>query len=369
MEPLLKYKLNKKKTVDWSTALMLSLLIPVLAVFFIIYGSSNPQLVEALKPAIFVTGEYSPFSGETVDEYGIASAVISEVIKEAGYQAEFKFMPWSLAQEVAYESEMDHDIRGLFPYIKTPEREKDFYFSNPILDVETSIFFNFKNNPELLQLKSAQSLKGYKLLPIEGYRYLPDIQNIPQTSFSAKDNIDAFSQLLTNSQVQIVAEATEVGKEVLRENFPRQQQDIQYIPLYSVPFYLMASKKNPSNKRLIEEFDSALELLGQEGIDKIESRILNKIDEKRLVTLHPFSSDGQLKAFFDKHDKDYVLLANGTRAVVEIWPDSYLSTSASIDLNSSSNIDNLVQIRILSGPLRRQTLFVDGRALEIGGSI
>ncbi len=369
MEPLLKYKLNEKKTVDWSTALMLSLLIPVLAVFFIIYGSSNPQLVEAIKPAIFVTGEYSPFSGETVDEYGIASAVISEAIKEAGYQAEFKFMPWTLAQEAAYESEMNHDIRGLFPYIKTPEREKDFYFSNPILNVETSLFFNVKNNPELLQSQSVHFFKGYNLLPIEGYRYLPDIQKLSQTSFTAKDNIDAFSQLLANSQVQIVAEATEVGKEVLRENFPRQQQDIQYIPLYSVPFYLMASKKNPSNKRLIEEFNSALELLGQEGIDKITARILNKIDKKRLVTLHPFSSDGQLKALFKKQDKNYILLPNGTKAVVEQWPDSYLNTSILSDLNSINDIDKLVQVRILNGPLRRQTLFVDGRALEIGGSI
>ncbi|ESA37601.1 abc transporter substrate-binding protein [Leptolyngbya sp. Heron Island J] len=369
MEPLLKYKLNEKKTVDWSTALMLSLLIPVLAVFFIIYGSSNPQVAETIKPAIFVAGEYSPFSGEMVDEYGIASAVIFEAMKEAGYQAEFKFMPWFLGQEAAYESEVNHDIRGIFPYIKTPDREKDFYFSSPILDVETSIFFNLKNNPELLQFQSFQSLKGYKLLPIEGYRYPPDIQKISQTSFFAKDNVDAFSKLLTNSQVQMVAEATEVGKEVLRENFPRQQQDIQHIPLYSVPFYLMASKKNPSNKRLIEEFDSALRSLGQEGIDKIATRVLNKIDEKRLVILHPFSSDGQLKALFDKQDKNYILLANGTKAVVEMWPDSYLNASISSDLDGLNDIDELVQVRILNGPLRRQILFVDARALDIGGSI
>lgn len=369
MEPFLKYKLNEKKTVDWSTALILSLFIPILATFFIIYNSSASQSIETIKPAIFVTGEYSPFSGELLDEHGITSAVIAEAIKEAGYQAEFKFMPWSLGQEAAYESEVDQGIRGTFPYIKTPDRENRFYFSNPIVNVETSLFFNLKKNPELLKAKSAKVLKGYKFLPIQGYSYLPEIKELSQTSFLATDNIEAFSKLLTDPSVEIVAESTEVGKEVLRENFPQQQQSIQNIPLYSVPFYLIASKKNPSNKRLIEDFNAALETIGQEGIEKIQTRILNKIDEKRLVILHPFSSDGQLKAFLDKNSENYILLANGTKAVVEQWPSAYLNANVANNLVDLNQIDKLVKVRILNGPLKRTLLFVDGRALEIRGSI
>ena len=98
--------------------------------------TSNSQL------AIVATGEYPPFSGEQLQDEGIASAIVSLGMREIGYDCEIRFMPWPLVDTSAKESSTNQGVRAAFPYVKTAEREKAFYFSEPILEVETSVFYN-----------------------------------------------------------------------------------------------------------------------------------------------------------------------------------------------------------------------------------
>ena len=114
--------------------------------------------------------------------------------------------------------------------LRQRKERKPSIFPEPILNVETSVFFNTDNTPGITSQTSLDQLSQYKLLPIEGYRYLPAVDALPKLSSSAEDNVSAFQQLIDNPQVQLVAEATAVGNQILAETLPRQRYQIKSLP-------------------------------------------------------------------------------------------------------------------------------------------
>jgi hypothetical protein len=116
------------------------LMIVLLAVFLI-----DREATEIGEPVNLASGEWAPYSGEDLPDYGVASSIVTTVLAHLGHTAQLHFMPWEQAESLALAGERSEDIRATFPYINVGERDRDFYFSLPIFDVEYGIFFNPKH--------------------------------------------------------------------------------------------------------------------------------------------------------------------------------------------------------------------------------
>lgn len=362
------HKLNPTGKADWRAVFTIVLAVPILLVLFLFLYFRPAEQTATSPTVVLATGEYPPFSGETLQDNGIASAIVTSVMREIGYESEIRFLPWPLADKNTKESETNQGVRAAFPYAKTPQREKDFYFSEPILAVETSVFYNPAHTPKITPQTGLDQLSSYKLLPIEGYRYLPAVEKLPQLKTPAEDNIAAFKQLINDPQVQLVAEATAVGNQVLAEHFPRQRYQIQSLPAVKNPLYLIASKRNPSNRELILKFNEALATVTDDQRQAIESAVLTQLDEQNRVLLNAFEASGYINGYFiadgQPGDKPPVRLPKGTRAIVEKWPDAYLNAVGSAGANDAT-ATAWSTVRILNGPLRQEILYVDSRVIEL----
>ncbi len=379
--------LPPKRTASWRSLVTIALAIPILVVLSLFFYFRPTEKTATPQVAVVATGEYPPFSGEKLPEQGIASAIVGLAMKEVGYDTQIRFMPWPLVERSTQESGTNKGVRAAFPYAKTPEREKDFYFSDPIVDVETSVFYNPAKTPKITPETSIQDLGNYRRLPIAGYRYLPVVEKLPKLEQAAEDNIAAFKQLLNDPQVQLVVEATAVGNQVLANSFPRQRDQIQSLPAYTSELYLMATKRNPYNRELIIQFNKALATISPDQRQEITDKVLTQLDEQNRVFLRAFDSSGYLQGYFavgerldsnsNSPDKS-VRLPQGTQAIVEAWPATYLNAVAASDsINrasdsaSDSSSDNAkesvdwVKVRILNGPLREEILYIDARAIEL----
>lgn len=360
-----KSQLTPTRKADWRSVMTLALGLPILVLLLVLLYF-RPVEQTALQSAIIATGEYPPFSGEQLKDNGIAAAIVSKAMKEIGYEIEIKFMPWPLATKATAESGTNQGVRAAFPYVKSPEREREFYFSDPILTVETSIFYNPAKTPQISAQTSLADLKDYHLLPIAGYRYLSAVEQLPKLNRVAENNVEAFKQLLNDPDTQLVAEATAVGSQVLSDTFPRQQQQIKFLPAFTSPLYLIASKRNPYSRSLILEFNKALAAIDEDQRREIESAVLTQINEQNQVLLNPFDGTGYLKGYFRAKDSQPVLLPQGTRALVEQWPGAYLNAASEpVSAGAAPEKTTWVKVRILNGPLRQEILYVDGRAVEL----
>jgi polar amino acid transport system substrate-binding protein len=82
-----------------------------------------------------VTGEYPPFSGETLLNRGLATEIIETAFKELGWPYEIEFKPW----ERGYQETEEGLYFATFPYEPSGGRE-NFTFSQPLYPVNYKFF-------------------------------------------------------------------------------------------------------------------------------------------------------------------------------------------------------------------------------------
>ena len=310
--------LNKQKK-EYSSGLNTALAIPVvLTLLILLFFRSQPS--SSLQNVMLATGDWAPYSGEQLNDYGIASVIVSSVMSEAGYDTTMQFMAWSKAYEVAVSSKFNQGVRGTFPWYKTSDRQKDFYYSNPLLEIDSTIFYDSRKTPELeAHFNQTGNLNEYNGLRIESYEYHPDIKKMLTESKEVPSTYIAFQKLINNSDIHYLSEAKDVGESILREYFSNQQAYIKsFEQQWPNNIHLLASKKNPNNRQLIERFNKALAQMKRSGnYDIILETAKHQIDVERAVNLHPFNVEGYIEGYYNPTGKESILLADGTRAVVE----------------------------------------------------
>jgi polar amino acid transport system substrate-binding protein len=67
----------------------------LLVVVLLTFDKKEPSSYKSIKLA---TGEWAPYTGQNLPEYGKTSAIVTHVLRNMGYQPEFQFMPWSNAE-------------------------------------------------------------------------------------------------------------------------------------------------------------------------------------------------------------------------------------------------------------------------------
>lgn len=340
----------------------------ILALSLMFYMALSPRHGTAsAKEMTLVSGEWSPYSGSGLPGQGAASRVVSTVLRQMGYAPEIEFMPWKRAEEIAAMSESNEGVRGTFPYAKVPSRERDFYFSNPIMEIEMAVFYHAGRSPELGNLDVVEELQGLRMLPVAGYRYPEEVEPLlPSEEQRAGGNVEAFHRLIYDPKVDAVIEARLVGRDLLRKHFPQNSNEIQTAPLtFSSPLHLMASKRNPHSLRFIRDFNRVLDGLKQEGrIAALEAEVLEQIQNRQQIQLEPYRPDGLLHGYLEVEAEQSILLPRGTQAIVESWGKYYLEPS-----KRAEELTNLlVLVRILNGPMKDRQLFVDGRTVVLPSS-
>lgn len=338
--------------------LALSLILTVIGVASWHRGDNS----EPLEPILLATGEWVPYSGERLANFGVASAVVSIVFRQMGYEPKLRILPWPRAEQSALENETRHGVRATFPYAFNVERGARFYYSKPIFDIQLAVFYNAKRTPGAANIRTTADLAEFFILPISGYRYPAAVEKFLGNTPAAENNVSAFKALLDSDKPLLVFESTEVGKEILRESLALEDNLIAIAPLrISSPIHLIASKRNPDNSRLIRQFDETLEKMRQDGsLNQLKAQVLEAIDVQRAVHLQPLEPQRGIEAFVSADKSASVLLPQGSRVVIERWSSNYLQAKA-----VRAQTGELVKVRVLNGPQRGRILYVDERAVAL----
>lgn len=342
-------------------AIMLAFLILFLFLSFLLQQDDDNN--EPLPPIVITTGEWAPYSGERLPRNGTAAAVVRTVLRRMGYQPEFKFMPWERALDVARLSESNDGVRASFPYIRTDERDAEFYYSESVADVETSLFINASRHGAA-DISSLADLSAFRIIPIEGYSYPDKLSRYIASDIEPlATHALAFRYLLEHvDQDLVVAEATSVARDLLREGFQNELNAIAKANLtFHEPTCLIASKLNPHNKVLIAEFNRILaELRAEGGVEQLHNSVARAIEQASSVALVPPRPGEMIKGYVDMNLKESVLLPRGSRAIIERWGKAYLEVSVQEDA-----ADGWVKVKVINGPSAGKIFYVEGLSVQL----
>ena len=228
----------------------------VLAIFFL------PHYAMGEKVQIG-NGDWSPYQSKSLKQYGFASEIVTEAFKSQGVEVEYKFYPWARSMKLAQSGK----LAGTFLWGYKKEREEDFYFSDPIVDI-SYVFFYLKSND--FDWKGVSDLEGKKIGATVSYSYGKDFDearknNLLQIDEAPKDSLNF--EKLVKGRIDIFPNDLDAGLDILRKNHPKDFNKVAYHKksLRETPHYLLVSKKHPKAKEILEAFNKGLKEIRAAG--------------------------------------------------------------------------------------------------------
>ncbi len=212
-------------------------------------------------------GEWPPYTSQQLPNYGIMSKIITEAFALTGIKVEYTFFDsWKRCYVLAQKGRFD----GSLGWTYTKKREKDFYFSDPVI-AHKNVLFHLKSTPFDWELFT--DLKDLRISVTNAYFYGDGFDNALDrgqiTAFIVYKDIIHFRNLLQN-RTDIFPMDDKVGDYLLRSEFsPKEQKLITHHPKPVGEFAtgLVISKQIDKDRaiHLIKAFNKGLAHLKQTG--------------------------------------------------------------------------------------------------------
>jgi polar amino acid transport system substrate-binding protein len=210
-------------------------------------------------------GNWPPYNGEDLPNYGFDTRVITESFALEGIGVEYIFLPWARGYNMSAGGKLD----GAVSWADVPEfREKHFMSEEPT-SVQEWVFFYRKDNP--LNWKTMDDLAGKIIGITVGYAYndvFNDIKKKNTVTFLESSNDKSNFRMLLAKRIDAFPMVREVGNSLLKSIFKPDEREqilssskplIKYLP------HLALSKAIPQNEQIMILFNRGFKKLKKSG--------------------------------------------------------------------------------------------------------
>ena len=222
-----------------------------------------------------VTGpDYAPYVSMELPEGGVVSEVVSRVFAEIGYKAELSFYPWNRV----YQRVLNVQSDATFPYAWGRERAQLFLYSRPVNRINIRVFMHQETR---FSFAEPNDLKGLSYCQPLGYQTEPELENMIEKNalqrFEARD-MDGCFEMLSAKRVNFVISNDLVGRSSAERVLSAEMRSFIVAaeePFRTISEYLIISKEHPDAEHLIDAFNTAYEVLLENGtLDRVWQRHL-----------------------------------------------------------------------------------------------
>ncbi len=213
------------------------------------------------QPLKLTTGnDFPPYSDPRLPQGGFASALVQQVLDQAGLNHQLAFNSWTRGYQLT--SRLEYDLT--FPYVRTQEREQDFAFSLALFDLATSIVVL----DQQLAILSAKQPQGLTLCRPEGYS--TSVAELHGLKLVQPLNLEACLQMLYHQRVDGILLTPSIAI------FSAMQMGLDWSKLVQLgptlaneSLHLMISHKHPELEQLLPKINDAIShLLAESSSDE-----------------------------------------------------------------------------------------------------
>ncbi|MGD8111548.1 substrate-binding periplasmic protein [Vibrio sp. TRT 17S01] len=239
-----------------------------------------PAHADESLPIVFITGEWPPYTSAHINNGGLITEIVSATINEMDIDAKLSFVPWERGEKMLKNGE----AFGFFPYAITPERKKNFVFSERLLINPSGKFFyktsKLKSVPEI---KTWEDFKPYKFAVLAGDASVEVMSQIGiEMERVISDDLNVHR--LYKERVDFVQMDPVLGWYLIEQLYPGETHlfstlDITFQELIGESgnpdwdSYLMVSPDYPNASELLKSFNESLERIKANGeYDEILTR-------------------------------------------------------------------------------------------------
>lgn len=230
------------------------------------------------EPVRLVTGDdYAPFTGKALPAGGMLTQVVRGAFQYAQLPSSLDWQPWNRG----YLKTLRGDYDATFPYVRTPQREELFLYSEPLFTAEQHIF---SRAGEVIELTDVASMQGRRLCYPLGWQPPPVIQQLLDAGQLVRHSpagLNECALLLLMERDDFFISDRRLGETALRltgvpvEQFRRSESAISRSTLH-----LIVPRRHPQAAVIIAQFNQGLALLRANGdYQRLLERSLQQVEQ------------------------------------------------------------------------------------------
>lgn len=209
-------------------------------------------------------GDWPPYLSQKLKHNGIIGHMISDIFEQAGHNTTLTFYPWSRA----YSNAKIGKQAATGVWMHKPERETDFYYSDPVLN-EQFVFFHLKTTH--FHWQTLNDLKGWVIGGGNEYSYGAEFDNALKAGDIIIERVPTkqqnWSKLLLG-RIALYPEELNVGYSSLKQSAPPTK--VNLVTHHPKPFlnnlsYLLFPKISDKSLGLINDFNKQLKVFRKSG--------------------------------------------------------------------------------------------------------
>lgn len=233
----------------------------LLAAVLLVTAALQPG--HAADRLLLVTGEdYPPYADAGEPGGGLAVQLVRQVAARMGVEVSLETAPWRRGYEDTLRGRYD----ATFPYVRTPDRERDMLFSDALIQVRQIVFMAAARR---FAYRGPADLKGRRICtPLA---YAPAVALQPMLDSGEVQRVTAPSAascpgLLVADRADVFVQDQRIGAAlVARAGLTRDIVAVSEPPVGLTEIHLIVPRSRPDAAGLIARFNAALAQLRTSG--------------------------------------------------------------------------------------------------------
>ena len=228
------------------------------------------------KPLKVAGSVWPPFIVDQGAEKGAATALVTEILKRAGYETEVSIESWPRTLEGTSAGIYDVIIAAW----STKEREKRFQYTDPYF-VNTIQFVKRKGAP--IRFRNYQDLRGLVIGIVNDYAYGDEFDKAQGVLKLPSNHLIQNLLKLQQGRIDLTLGDKWSVRHELTEYFPTAIKDFEFLgkPVATRTLHAAVSRAHPEHDKIVKEFNKAMKAMKADGSYE---EILD-VYRKRLVKL------------------------------------------------------------------------------------
>lgn len=224
-------------------------------------------LLFLLSPALasaellrLVADPWPPFTDEALPGKGLASDLVEQALKRAGYSTRYAEVPWERAVRGLKRGDYDVLINAWY----SADRTEYGHFSQPYLVNRIRLMQRKGSNIHFTQLAD---LYPYSIAVVRGYAYSKAFDSDPRLLKIGVGNFGSAARMLHAGRVQLALEDELVAQRVLAGELSSLRDELEFLPLplSENGLHILVRRSHPYYYEIARRFDAAIQSMHADG--------------------------------------------------------------------------------------------------------
>ena len=207
---------------------------------------------------------FPPLSDQSKADGGIATRIITATFQSMGEAVTLDWLPWKRG----FEETKAGRYHGTYPYVRSPERELDFWYSDAIF---TNQSFLWTRTGDTLSAQDPSTFKRQRVLCVP-HGYLSPMEDVLRTQIASGEvrverpvTREGCIRMLVSKRVDATTGSEgEIGASLVATGLGAQISRGDK-PIVELEYFLIAPKSDPQSAAMVKRFNSQLRKLKADG--------------------------------------------------------------------------------------------------------